>query len=194
MKHLRNAFKNGENMDLKLLGEKEERLKQRTADMNLEDFDVRSLLELEKKMIEFSNQLNAAGLAASQIGLPERVFVVTMKNDDGTKFEKAYFNPKISKISKDTSLMDEGCLSVPFIFLKLKRSNSLTIDYFDAYKNPITAVCEGILAKIIQHEYDHLEGKLITSRASKLKLDMARKKSKKIYKKLVMDELRRMQK
>jgi len=149
--------------------------------MDMTKYSPDDLEALGKKLIDFSHKVGAAGMAARQlVDFPERAFAITIKNEDGSSYDRAYFNPEIVSVSKDEGLFEEGCYSVPQIYLRLKRPTSITVSYIGVDKQSHVEDMGGLLARVFQHEFDHLNGRLIDSRASKLKLDMAKKKKKKI--------------
>jgi len=102
------------------------------------------------------------GLAANQIGFQERVFVF----DDG-KGLKAVINPRVVK-SEGSALAEEGCLSLPGIFLELERASLVELEYRDENWEEKRLKAEGLAARIIQHEVDHLDGVVIADRAGYL--------------------------
>ena len=102
------------------------------------------------------------GLSANQIGIKERVFV--MISDIETQETITCFNPKIIKESKDEVVMEEGCLSYPELFLDIPRPSSIIVKYEDEGKNLIKKRLDGFIARIFQHEYDHMEGIDFTQR------------------------------
>lgn len=142
------------------------------------------LKKMESLLIVLSKKWNGAGLSANQIGLPSKVFVITLKNQDGTPFEKAYFNPTIEYASKETVLMEEGCLSRPGLWLRIQRPEVVRVRYWNSDGEEQVDECSGIVSRVVQHEYDHMIGSDFTKRVSKLKLDMAKKKQKKQIQKI----------
>ena len=106
---------------------------------------------------------NGVGLSANQIGIDERVFVMMV--DLETQETITCFNPKIIKESKDEVVMEEGCLSYPELYLEISRPSSIIIKYEDEGKNKIKTKLEGFIARVFQHEYDHMEGIDFTQRA-----------------------------
>jgi len=116
------------------------------------------ILQLAKDMIETMKKNNGVGLAANQIGESIRVFVV---NKDLSK-KQIFINPEISKISKKTEIMEEGCLSLPNVFAPMPRAKSLKIKAIDENGEQFKLKAKNLLARVIQHEMDHLNGKLIT--------------------------------
>jgi peptide deformylase len=131
---------------------------------------------IEREMLELMRASNAIGLAGNQVGLLRRVFV--MKLSDGR--EIGCFNPWIMFGDNDKIEGEEGCLSFPNLWLKVKRHNKITAAYLDnAGKNCIIEL-EGLDARCFQHELDHLNGITFTEYVSNLKLQMARKKQRKL--------------
>ena len=106
---------------------------------------------------------NGVGLSANQIGICERVFV--MISDMDTQETITCFNPKIVKESKDTIVMEEGCLSYPELFLDIPRPSSVVVKYEDEGKEIHKERLIGFIARIFQHEYDHMEGIDFTQRS-----------------------------
>ena len=135
--------------------------------------------EIEDK-ITFASQLenatrlfNGIGLSANQVGIDNRVFSIVYGD-----FAETFFDPKIVEFSPETVLFEEGCLSQPGIFINLKRPQKIKIEYTTRTGERITAEFAGITARIIQHEYDHMEGTNFLKLASPLKVALARKKAK----------------
>ena len=127
-------------------------------------------------MAEAMDKFGGLGLSANQVGLPYRMFVMrTMHEGDTESKVVPYFNPELTRVSQETELMKEGCLSFPDIFLMIKRSKTIEFKYQDVEGKEHTAVLEGLGARCVQHEIDHLNGILFLQRASKLKLERAMK-------------------
>ena len=103
------------------------------------------------------------GLSANQIGIKERVFV--MMYDMDTQETITCFNPQIIKESKDEVVMEEGCLSYPELFLDISRSSTIVVKYEDEGKEIHKERLIGFIARIFQHEYDHMEGIDFTQRS-----------------------------
>ncbi len=114
------------------------------------------------------------GLAANQVGLPYRVFVV-MGNPI-----LCCFNPIIVDVSEDTLLMEEGCLSYPNLYVKIKRPQVIRIRYTRPDGVTVTEQYQDLTARVMQHELDHLDGICHLNRANKIHLDQARNKAKKL--------------
>lgn len=131
---------------------------------------------IEREMLETMRASNGIGLAANQVGLLRRVFV--MKLQDGR--EIGCFNPWIMLGDNDKIEGEEGCLSFPNLWLKVKRDNKITASYLDNTGKQCIIELEGIDARCFQHELDHLDGVTFTEYVSDLKLQLARKKQRKL--------------
>lgn len=143
------------------------------------DFDTQDPEQLEIEMTKVMKQHRGVGIAANQVGLDSRVFVVGSDQISGFLKPQAFFNPVILRVSKEENLHVEGCLSFPGYWLKVKRPIWAEVAYQDKKGATIEAQVDGYLAKIFQHEYDHLEGICFVDRVSKLKLEMATKRLEK---------------
>lgn len=117
---------------------------------------------------------NGIGLSANQVGIDNRIFSVVFN-----KFAETFFDPKIVEYSKETKLFEEGCLSQPGVFINLKRPERIRIEYTTRDGERITADFSGITSRIIQHEYDHMEGTNFLKLASPMKRALALKKAAK---------------
>ncbi|MBT8183000.1 MAG: peptide deformylase [Eudoraea sp.] len=145
------------------------------------DKDYPELKELIANMWETMYNANGVGLAAPQIGLPIRLFVVdtgpfaddeelTPKEQEALKnFKKVFINAKIEQQSGNNWAFNEGCLSIPDIREDVTRMDTIEITYFDEDFKPHKETYDGLLARVIQHEYDHIEGILFTDKLSSLK-------------------------
>lgn len=136
--------------------------------------------ELEKAMIDFMIVNHGIGLAANQIGITKRVFVMGSNNIEGFPLPFALFNPKILETSTDEVLDQEGCLSYPGLYLKVKRPSWILGEYQDSDGNTHEIKIDGYLAKCFQHELDHLNGICFVDKVGKVKLELALKKLRKI--------------
>lgn len=134
--------------------------------------------ELENNMIEFMLKNNGIGLAANQIGLTKRVFVMGSKNIPGFDCI-GIFNPKILQVSEEEELFKEGCLSYPDLWLMVKRPKKIIAEYQNSKGDTVTAEMDGLVARVFQHEYDHLNGVCFVDKVSKMKLQLALKKVRK---------------
>ena len=140
----------------------------------------------EKKLINdlFSTMYNAKGigLAAVQVGILKRVLVVDVASKEEEKKPICFINPTIKKISDEMSVYEEGCLSIPDTFIEIQRPKICSVEYLDINGKIKTQEFDGLLSTCIQHEINHLDGKLIIDHLSKLKKDMIIKKISKIKK------------
>jgi len=136
--------------------------------------------QLEKSMIDFMIEANGIGLAANQIGITKKVFVMGSYNIPGFPAPFAVFNPRIVEASTEMITDQEGCLSYPGLFLTVKRPSWIVAEYQNAKGDMIEAKYEGYLAKCFQHELDHLDGICFVDKVSPLKLNLAMKKLRKI--------------
>ena len=143
--------------------------------------DYPQLKELIANMWETMYNANGVGLAAPQIGLPIRLFLVDTgpfaddeelapEEQEALKnFKKVFINAKIEEESGTNWAFNEGCLSIPDIREDVTRKDTIEISYLDENFNPHKETYDGILARVIQHEYDHIEGILFTDKLSSLK-------------------------
>lgn len=132
--------------------------------------------KLEKDMIDFMLANNGIGLAANQINITKRVFVMGSKNIPGFPEPFALFNPRIIESSTEQVLDKEGCLSYPGLFLMVKRPSWVVAEYQDSKGNLKEIKIDGYLSKCFQHELDHLDGVCFVDRVSQMKLNLAMKK------------------
>jgi len=133
------------------------------------------------KMIE----LGGIGLSANQVSISKRVFVIGMN-----EYRKAFFNPQLVKLSKEEETGEEGCLSFPGMFLKVKRPKEIMIKYQTEKGEWREEHYVGLSAKVILHEYDHMEGVIFKSRVSDLKWNMATKKKSKKIKRIIKEHVK----
>lgn len=148
------------------------------------DFDKLNAEEIENEMIEVMLQEGGIGLSANQVGLDAQVFVIKPLLLEDKK-PIAMFNPTIEQVTVNSAAEPEGCLSHPNLFLKVKRPRGVVVNYLDKTGKECKIELYDIDARCFLHEYDHLQGIEFTQRVSKLKLDMAKKKQKKINRGLI---------
>lgn len=153
-------------------------LKKMAIDIDKEypNFDI-----LLSNMFETMYNAFGVGLAAPQIGLSIRLFIVDTEpfSDDDSlseeeqsdlkRFKRVFINPKITKEEGDDWAFNEGCLSIPDVREDVFRKPTITVDYLDENFKAHTEVFEGLIARVIQHEYDHIEGVLFTDKLSAFK-------------------------
>jgi peptide deformylase len=135
--------------------------------------------ELEKNLIDSMIEHKGIGLSANQVGIPLSVF--SMYWDDKPI---VVFNPYIVEYSNETTYMKEGCLSYPGLFIAIKRSESVKVEFDVKDSSSKGAVFNGMSSKIFQHEMDHMEGREFFSDVSEFKLKQALKKRKYNLKKM----------
>jgi len=146
------------------------------------DFDKTNAVETAQKMVDIMGNSRGIGLSANQVGLDAQIFVMQPTRHKELKDPFAVVNPVVQKISEETSLEYEGCLSYPNLILKISRPSKLVASFLDADAKECIIELEGYDARCFLHEYDHLQGIDFTDRVSKLKLDMAMKKKEKLEK------------
>jgi peptide deformylase len=118
------------------------------------------------------------GLAANQIGVARRIFLA-----DGGGGVKVFINPRIIE-TDGTAVSEEGCLSLPDIYIDVRRKSSLLMEYLDEKEEIIRIEVDGLWARVIQHEYDHLEGIVISDHAGFLAKKLIRGKLKRLRKRV----------
>ena len=138
--------------------------------------------KVKQDLIDSMEHYQGVGLSANQIGIPERVFI--MYEDVNTRKILTSFNPKILELSKEQILMDEGCLTYPGIWLKVKRPIAIKVEFEDEKGEKHEREFQGLTSRIFQHEYDHMEGTDFTHKVSRLKIERAMKKFNKTVKRL----------
>lgn len=134
---------------------------------------------LEKAMCEFMVANHGIGLAANQVGIAKRVFVMGSRNIDGFPEPFAVFNPSIVTVSDEQDLSKEGCLSYPNLWLAIKRPSVIEVQYQDSNGNTHEVAMSGLIARCFQHELDHLSGVCFVDIVSPMKLQLAMKKIRK---------------
>ena len=140
-------------------------------------------INISKKMIKIMLKAPGVGLAANQIGILKQIVTVHINNKE-KNIDKLYtlFNPIIKNYSNETSIMEEGCLSLPEQYAEIERPNSIEIQYLNEDNNIIEEVKTGYEARILQHEIDHLSGKLFIDYLSSLKRNIIIRRIKKLKK------------
>ena len=118
------------------------------------------IAEMRLKMVE----AEGIGLAANQVGKNLQIFVIDKKLAEDNKVPDAFINPEISEYSREKDEMEEGCLSIPEYFVSVSRSKKVKIKALDKNGQKIRFKARGFLARVLQHETDHLNGLLIKDR------------------------------
>ena len=161
----------------KILTEPDPFLRQKSKKVDVVNDDIRALMD---DMLDTMYDAPGIGLAAIQIGIPQRVIVIDLSKNDEKKNPFYFVNPEIiTKSNKDASY-EEGCLSVPNQFAEISRPNTCKVKFLDYDGDEKIMEVEGLLATCIQHEMDHLEGILFIDYLSKLKRSMIIKKLSKL--------------
>ncbi len=132
-------------------------------------------------MFNFMRANNGIGLAAPQIGLPLKFFIMHAPMDK----PRVCINPIIQAKTEKQSVLKEGCLSYPGLYLTLKRPESVLVSYHDLEGNLVWEQLNDYAARVFQHEYDHLRGKVFTEYAGPTKLKLAKSKIKSNMKKRI---------
>ena len=135
------------------------------------------ILLLIDDMFETMYAAPGIGLAAIQVGVPKRILVIDISRDDEARNPLFFINPEIIDPTDTLNSYEEGCLSVPGVWEEIERPNECTVNYLDKNGDEKSIRCQGMLATVIQHEMDHLNGVVFVDHLSKLKRDRAIKKS-----------------
>lgn len=143
---------------------KDEKFLRRTTSLfDFKKYGKKETRELVKTMRQSMQEADGIGLSANQIGLNVKVFVAKVEN----KFY-AVFNPEIVIASKETVNLDEGCLSVPGVYGAVERPARVTLKGTDQNGKPLKIKAWGLLARVFQHEVDHLNGQLFVDKAKRV--------------------------
>jgi len=145
------------------------------------DDDVRQLVE---KMTEIMLEHKGIGLAGPQAAVPLRIFIISL--DGSREGVKVFINPKVVPVGEHVA-MEEGCLSVPNVYTKIRRYTKCSVTATDLDGNEFTEQAEGLYARALQHEYDHLEGITIVNRMAQTAKIAHRRQLKKLREKLEED-------
>jgi peptide deformylase len=121
--------------------------------------------EIVQEMLDALKAGKGVGLAGPQIGLLQRIFVTSIEGD----VPRVFINPSIVETSQETAKYEEGCLSIPGVWADVIRPKTVKVQAWDEKGRPFTLETDGILARVILHEYDHLEGVLFIDRLSEPK-------------------------
>ena len=143
-------------------------LRKKTVPFDFKKFTRKEVNELITRMRRIMHAANGIGLSANQISLEFSVFVAEVPDaQGGTKFY-AVFNPKIEKVDKATIAFEEGCLSVPGQWGEVTRAEQIVVSGYNKMGKKVKVKAWGLLARVFQHEIDHLNGKLFIDKAKKL--------------------------
>ena len=150
-------------------------LNQPSSKVDIQNEDISNLID---DLWETMYNANGVGLAAPQIGVLKQIFIIdfdkfeeeeSFNKSEIEKIQQVFINPKITDEYGENFLFSEGCLSIPDISEELSRKNTLKIEFLDEKFNLKKITCSGVIARVIQHEYDHLKGILFTDRISSLR-------------------------
>tara|TARA_A100001011_G_C14307813_1_gene844041 strand:+ start:1947 stop:2471 length:525 start_codon:yes stop_codon:yes gene_type:complete len=157
----------------KILVEPDPILRKKCESLEKVDDQVRKLMD---DMLETMYKAPGIGLAAIQLGILKRIVVIDISKENEKQNPLFLINPVITKKSKNTSIYEEGCLSIPGQFAEIERPAECTLKYINYQGKNKELKADGLLATCIQHEVDHLDGILFIDYLSKLKKDMIIKK------------------
>jgi peptide deformylase len=148
-------------------------LRKKSTAVEQVDDDLRALLDT---MLETMYEAPGIGLAGIQIGVPKRIITIDATRDEGPRQPLYLINPEILTLSDDRAIYEEGCLSIPDYFAEIERPASVRVRYVDYDGKSRELEADELLATVIQHEIDHLDGVLFVDYLSKLKRDLVIRK------------------
>ena len=169
--------------ELELLRFDDPFLRRVPAPFRFEDMDEHGGLdakEIKARLLKVMYRDGGVGLSANQVGINAACFVM---GDKASGFEKIFINPKIIGVGEEQESIKEGCLSFPGLFLMVKRPVKCAVQYFDEEGEELAEEYQGVSARVILHEFDHMLGQNFTMRVSRVKLERALKALKKKVKK-----------
>ena len=140
------------------------------------NFDTMDADKISKEMIEMMLKYKGVGLASNQVGIDAQIFVMGEVNPI------TVINPMVTEVGTEKIEMEEGCLSFPGLYMKVKRPSVVSVQYLDTKQKECIIKLEGFHARVFLHEFDHLQGITFDQRVSKLRLEMAKKKQEKLLK------------
>ena len=129
----------------------------------LPDNIVEIVLAMQKTMVK----AEGIGLAANQVNLNHQIFIIDENLAKENNVPWVYINPQITNFSKEKALLEEGCLSIPGLYTEVPRSKKIMIKGIDQNGQKFKFKARGFLARVLQHEFDHLQGKLISDYVKK---------------------------
>lgn len=140
------------------------------------------ILKLADDMLDTMYDAPGIGLAAVQIAEPLRMLVIDLAKEGEDKAPQFFINPEILSVTKDRSVYEEGCLSIPDYYAEVERPAGVRVKYVDRNGKSQEIEATGLLATCLQHEIDHLNGVLFIDHISKLKREMVTRKFGKLAK------------
>ena len=145
-------------------------------DIKEEDFNIAN------QMMEVMMKAPGVGLAANQVGILKQIITINFEDkENNVKTSYILFNPSIINYSKETVIMEEGCLSLPEQYAEVERPKDIIIKYINENRQVVEKEVNGYESRILQHEIDHLSGKLFVDYLSSLKRNILIKKVKKLH-------------
>jgi peptide deformylase len=148
--------------DLKIIQYPHPTLRRVSKPLKRVDVELRDII---KRMFELMYEAKGVGLAANQVDLPYRFFLANLKGDPKSGEEMVFINPVLSK-QKGNAEAEEGCLSLPGLYADVRRAERVTIDAYNLAGQPVHIDADDLLARVVQHETDHLDGRLFIDRLS----------------------------
>lgn len=154
----------------------------KTVTKDIDPNNYLNLNELIDNMFETMYNAEGVGLAAPQVGLEDRIFVVDLspladeEHPEFNDMKKVFINAHITERTGELTIVEEGCLSIPGVHEKVSREDEIRIKYLDENLKVHDEIFKGYLARVIQHEYDHLDGILFTDKISLLRKRMNKSK------------------
>lgn len=146
---------------------KEEKvLRKKLPSLSLTKDELKELRALAKEMRSIMREANGVGLSANQIGVAKRFFVAQVPDAEGKLKFYAIANPELVKKGGEGAVMEEGCLSIPELYGLVERSARVTLVGYDLRGKKVKINAWGFLARVFQHEVDHLDGKVFTDRTT----------------------------
>ena len=143
-------------------------LRKKTLPFDFKKFDKKAINDLVMRMRRIMHAANGVGLSANQIGFDFAVFVAEVPDSKGGMKFYAVFNPKIEKMQTAIVSFEEGCLSIPGKWGDVERAEQIVLSGYNKMGKPVKVKAWGLLARVFQHEIDHLNGKLFIDRATKV--------------------------
>ncbi|MDE0184304.1 MAG: peptide deformylase [Candidatus Poribacteria bacterium] len=145
---------------------------------------IRKITDVEQKLAKdmlatMYAAPNGVGLAAPQVGVLKRLIVIDLNRDDVSSKPLVLINPETQRLDGE-SIEDEGCLSIPNITAEVKRANEAVVSALDLNEETVSVETEGLLARVLQHEIDHLDGVLFIDRVKGFRRQVLRKKLRKL--------------
>ncbi|WP_185878026.1 peptide deformylase [Blattabacterium cuenoti] len=158
-------------------------LRKKCSDINFSHYKKKDIYRLINNMFETIHKVKGIGLAAPQIGKNIKLFIIETpllldnNKKNYKKYKEVFINAKLIKIFGKEYKFNEGCLSIPGVYSTIKRKSNIIVEYCNQYGEKKTKCFTGIKSRIIQHEYDHTQGKLF--------IDYLPYKKRKLIKKII---------